>query len=65
MDPWPPIQIIGKDIVKFHCLYWPAFLMAAGLDPPMQIISHGHWKVGVLCRTFAVASLTADVRCRG
>ncbi|XXQ38189.1 methionine--tRNA ligase [Plasmodiophora brassicae] len=45
MDPWPPIQIIGKDIVKFHCLYWPAFLMAAGLDPPMQIISHGHWKM--------------------
>lgn len=55
MDPWPPIQIIGKDIVKFHCLYWPAFLMAAGLDPPMQIISHGHWKV---------RRLVSNVRCR-
>ena len=44
---WPPsLQIIGKDILKFHAIYWPAFLMAAGLELPNQILSHGHWLVG-------------------
>lgn len=41
---WPPFaQFIGKDIVKFHCLYWPAFLMGCGLAPPQHIVCHGHW----------------------
>ncbi|XP_043788966.1 methionine--tRNA ligase, mitochondrial [Apis laboriosa] len=43
---WPPtIQIIGKDILKFHGIYWPAFLMAAGLEPPKKLICHGHWAI--------------------
>ncbi|CAL7938223.1 unnamed protein product [Xylocopa violacea] len=43
---WPPtIQIIGKDILKFHGIYWPAFLMAAGLEPPKKLVCHGHWVV--------------------
>lgn len=43
---WPPtVQIIGKDILKFHGIYWPAFLMAAGLEPPKKLICHGHWAV--------------------
>ncbi|KAJ1522223.1 hypothetical protein ONE63_002531 [Megalurothrips usitatus] len=43
---WPPtIQILGKDILKFHGIYWPAFLMAAGLDPPRQLLVHSHWTV--------------------
>ncbi|XP_012153502.2 methionyl-tRNA synthetase, mitochondrial isoform X2 [Megachile rotundata] len=43
---WPPtIQIIGKDILKFHGIYWPAFLMAAGLEPPKLLLCHGHWTV--------------------
>lgn len=41
---WPAdVQIIGKDIVRFHCIYWPAFLMALGIEPPKQILTHAHW----------------------
>ncbi|XP_077165300.1 methionine--tRNA ligase, mitochondrial [Paroedura picta] len=43
-DWWPAAcHIVGKDILKFHAVYWPAFLMAAGLDPPEQIFVHSHW----------------------
>ncbi|KAK3592057.1 hypothetical protein CHS0354_019313 [Potamilus streckersoni] len=43
---WPPnCQIVGKDILKFHAIYWPAFLMAANLEPPRQILCHSHWTV--------------------
>ncbi|XP_012542028.2 methionine--tRNA ligase, mitochondrial [Monomorium pharaonis] len=43
---WPPtIQIIGKDILKFHGIYWPAFLIAAGLEPPKTLLCHAHWTV--------------------
>jgi methionyl-tRNA synthetase len=39
---WPAnIQMIGKEIVRFHCVYWPAFLMAAGLPLPQKIVAHG------------------------
>jgi methionyl-tRNA synthetase len=39
---WPAdIQMIGKEIVRFHCVYWPAFLMAAGLPLPKGILAHG------------------------
>jgi len=37
------VHIIGKDIAKFHCIYWPAFLSAAELDLPKKVIVHGHW----------------------
>ncbi|EJT97475.1 hypothetical protein DACRYDRAFT_91729 [Dacryopinax primogenitus] len=41
---WPAdVQVVGKDIVKFHAIYWPAFLMAVGLDLPKQILAHAHW----------------------
>ena len=44
---WPPsCHVIGKDILKFHAIYWPGFLMAAGLDPPESILCHSHWMVG-------------------
>ncbi|EDX12973.1 GD20436 [Drosophila simulans] len=43
---WPPAQqVIGKDILKFHGIYWPAFLLAAGLEPPGQLYVHSHWTV--------------------
>jgi methionyl-tRNA synthetase len=43
---WPPdLQIIGKDILKFHTIYWPAMLLAAGLDLPKQIFIHGYFTV--------------------
>ena len=39
---WPAnVQVIGKDILKFHSIYWPAFLMALNLPLPKQILAHG------------------------
>jgi len=39
---WPAdVHMIGKEIVRFHCVYWPAFLLAAGLPLPKQIVAHG------------------------
>lgn len=41
---WPPhTQIVGKDILRFHCVVWPAMLFALGLEPPRRVIAHGHW----------------------
>jgi methionyl-tRNA synthetase len=39
---WPGFHIIGKDILKFHAVYWPAFLMAAGYDVPQRMFIHGY-----------------------
>lgn len=39
---WPAtVQVLGKDIVRFHAIYWPAFLMASGLALPQQLLVHG------------------------
>ncbi|HEX8535234.1 MAG TPA: methionine--tRNA ligase [Allosphingosinicella sp.] len=39
---WPAnVHIIGKDIVRFHAVYWPAFLMSAGIELPRQVFGHG------------------------
>jgi methionyl-tRNA synthetase len=44
---WPAdVQVIGKDIVRFHCIYWPAFLLALDIPPPKQILTHAHWTLG-------------------
>lgn len=41
---WPAqVQLIGKDIIRFHTVYWPAFLMAADLDLPQRVFAHGWW----------------------
>ena len=41
---WPSSHhVIGKDILRFHAIFWPAFLMAAELTPPKAIITHGWW----------------------
>lgn len=41
---WPcDVHLIGKDILRFHAVYWPAFLLSAGLAPPRQIFAHGWW----------------------
>ncbi|OQS02725.1 methionyl-tRNA synthetase [Thraustotheca clavata] len=43
---WPPnYHIVGKDIIKFHAIYWPAFLYAANLELPKRIVAHAHWTV--------------------
>jgi methionyl-tRNA synthetase len=39
---WPAdVHMIGKEIVRFHCVYWPAFLLAAGLPLPRAVVAHG------------------------
>ena len=39
---WPAdVHIIGKDIIRFHAVYWPAFLMSAGVAPPRKVFGHG------------------------
>jgi methionyl-tRNA synthetase len=41
---WPAsLHVVGKDILRFHAVYWPAFLMAAGLPLPRRIFAHGWW----------------------
>lgn len=41
---WPEaVHVVGKDILRFHAVYWPAFLMAADLPLPKQIFAHGWW----------------------
>lgn len=41
---WPAdLHIVGKDILRFHAIYWPAFLMAADITLPKKIIAHGWW----------------------
>lgn len=41
---WPEaIHMVGKDILRFHAVYWPAFLMAAGIKPPKRVFAHGWW----------------------
>ncbi|MBT6884053.1 MAG: methionine--tRNA ligase [Rhodospirillaceae bacterium] len=41
---WPAdLHMVGKDILRFHAVYWPAFLMAAGLEAPKRVFAHGWW----------------------
>jgi len=41
---WPAdLHMVGKDILRFHAVYWPAFLMAAELPPPRRVFAHGWW----------------------
>jgi methionyl-tRNA synthetase len=43
---WPAdLHMVGKDILRFHAVYWPAFLMAAGVAPPKRVFAHGWWTV--------------------
>jgi methionyl-tRNA synthetase len=43
---WPcNVHVIGKDILRFHAVYWPTFLMAAGLPLPQKVFAHGWWTV--------------------
>lgn len=44
---WPAdLHMVGKDILRFHAVFWPAFLMAADLPPPKRVFAHGWWTVG-------------------
>ncbi|CAK7273043.1 methionyl-tRNA synthetase [Sporothrix epigloea] len=44
---WPAdVHVIGKDILRFHAVYWPALLLATDLPLPKQLLSHAHWTLG-------------------
>ncbi|MGD1011793.1 MAG: class I tRNA ligase family protein [Acidimicrobiales bacterium] len=44
---WPSVHhLLGKDIIRFHCVWWPAMCLAAGIDPPARFIVHGWLLVG-------------------
>jgi methionyl-tRNA synthetase len=44
---WPAdVHVIGKDITRFHCIIWPAMLMAAGVEPPRSVFAHGFISLG-------------------
>jgi len=53
------IHIIGKDITKFHCVYYPLFLRTAGLPLPRRVVSHGHW----LKDNFKMSKSLGNVTC--
>jgi len=43
---WPAaLHVVGKDILRFHAVYWPAFLMAADLPLPKRVFAHGWWTI--------------------
>lgn len=45
-EKWPAdLQIVGKDIIKFHCIYWPAMLMSAGVPLPTTVFGHGFFTI--------------------
>lgn len=56
-NPWPATHVIGKDIIRFHCIYWPIFLMAAEIELPKQVIVHSHW----LCEGFKMSKSLGNV----
>ncbi len=65
-DMWPAVHMIGKDILRFHCIYWPAMLMSAGIEPPTSVLVHGFLTVGgekmskTALNQIAPADLVAD-----
>jgi methionyl-tRNA synthetase len=40
---WPALHVVGKDILRFHAVYWPAFLVAANVPLPRGVMAHGMW----------------------
>ncbi|HUH15505.1 MAG TPA: methionine--tRNA ligase [Gaiellaceae bacterium] len=42
---WPARHLLAKDILRFHCVYWPAMLLSAGYEPPRQLFVHGYLNI--------------------
>jgi methionyl-tRNA synthetase len=43
---WPcDAHLMGKDILRFHAVYWPSFLMSVGIEPPKKVFAHGWWTI--------------------
>ena len=57
---WPAdFHVIGKDIIRFHCIYWPAFLMAAKIDLPKKVFAHGFINVNGVKMSKSVGNVIA------
>jgi methionyl-tRNA synthetase len=60
---WPAnLHLVGKDIVRFHTVYWPAFLMAAGLAQPERVFAHGWWTIEGQKMSKSLGNAIAPVR---
>ena len=58
---WPAAHhLLAKDILRFHCVYWPAMLLAAGYDPPQQLFVHGYLLSGDRKVSKSLGNLVAD-----
>ncbi len=58
---WPVARhLLGKDILRFHCVYWPALLLAAGYEPPQQLFAHGYLLSGDRKVSKSLGNLVAD-----
>jgi methionyl-tRNA synthetase len=61
---WPAdVHVVGKDILRFHAIYWPSFLMAAGLNLPKKILCHGHWLVDNKKMSKSVGNVVDPIQC--
>ncbi|XP_061862599.1 methionine--tRNA ligase, mitochondrial [Colius striatus] len=61
---WPAAHhVVGKDILKFHAVYWPALLLAAGLAPPERILVHSHWTVRGQKMSKSLGNVTGALGC--
>lgn len=52
-------QIIGKDILRFHGIYWPALLMASGLEPPRTLLCHSHWTIDAVKMSKSIGNVVS------
>ena len=58
---WPAAHhLLAKDILRFHCVYWPAMLLAAGYEPPQQLFVHGYLLSGDRKVSKSLGNLAAD-----
>ncbi|XP_010178566.1 PREDICTED: methionine--tRNA ligase, mitochondrial, partial [Mesitornis unicolor] len=63
---WPGAHhVVGKDILKFHAVYWPALLLAAGLAPPARILVHSHWTVRGQKMSKSLGNVVEPLACIG
>ncbi|XP_067949721.1 methionine--tRNA ligase, mitochondrial-like [Watersipora subatra] len=63
---WPvSCHIVGKDILRFHAIYWPAFLMAADLPLPRSILCHSHWLVDDRKMSKSIGNVVDPMQLRG
>ncbi|XP_073495764.1 methionine--tRNA ligase, mitochondrial [Phyllobates terribilis] len=64
LAPWgASTHLLGKDILRFHAVYWPAFLLAAGLPPPKKLLVHSHWTCNGVKMSKSLQNVVDPVDC--